>query len=42
MNRVVDPSSQTYQGQISFSMVDPETNEPVGAMTVGVNAESFF
>ena len=37
-----DESSQTYQGQISFTMVDPATNEPVGAMTVGVNAESFF
>jgi hypothetical protein len=37
-----DESSQTYQGQISFSVVDPETSAPVGAMTVGVNAESFF
>ena len=37
-----DESSQTYQGQISFSMVDPATQDVVGAMTVGVNAESFF
>ncbi len=37
-----DESSQTYQGQISFSLVDPDTQAVVGAMTVGVNAESFF
>ena len=37
-----DESSQTYQGQISFSLVDPATNAVVGAMTVGVNAETFF
>lgn len=37
-----DESSQTYQGQISFSLVDPATSSVVGAMTVGVNAESFF
>ena len=37
-----DDSSQSYQGQISFSLVDPSSNEVVGAMTVGVNAEAFF
>ncbi len=37
-----DESSQTYQGQISFSVVDPVSNEVIGAMTVGVNAESLF
>lgn len=37
-----DESSQSYQGQISFSLSDPATNEVVGAMTVGVNAETFF
>ena len=37
-----DDSSQSYQGQISFSLVDPASNEVVGAMTVGVNAEAFF
>ncbi len=37
-----DESSQTYQGQISVSIVDPASNEVVGAMTVGVNAEALF
>lgn len=37
-----DDSTQSYQGQISFSITDPSTNEVVGAMTVGVNAETFF
>lgn len=37
-----DESSQSYQGQISFTLTDPESNEVVGAMTVGVNAETFF
>ncbi|MEM6825530.1 MAG: hypothetical protein AAF566_10495 [Pseudomonadota bacterium] len=37
-----DDSSQSYQGQISFTVVDPNTSEVVGAMTVGVNAEVFF
>lgn len=37
-----DESSQTYQGQISFTLMDPATGEPVGAMTVGLNAEAFF
>ncbi|EPX81854.1 hypothetical protein Salmuc_03093 [Salipiger mucosus DSM 16094] len=34
-----DESSQTYQGQISVTLVDPESGEAIGAMTVGVNAE---
>ncbi|WP_298835795.1 hypothetical protein [uncultured Roseobacter sp.] len=37
-----DESSQTYQGQISVSLTDPETGEVVGAMTIGLNAEAFF
>lgn len=37
-----DESSQTYQGQISLTIVDPATNEVLGAMTVGVNAEALF
>jgi hypothetical protein len=37
-----DESSQTYQGQISFTLTDPATGEPVGAMTVGVNAEALM
>jgi hypothetical protein len=37
-----DESAQAYQGQISFSLTDPETGEVVGAMTIGLNAEAFF
>ena len=37
-----DESSQSYQGQVSFSLVDPETESVVGAMTVGLNAEAFY
>ena len=37
-----DESTQTYQGQISMTIADPSTGEPIGAMTVGVNAESLL
>lgn len=37
-----DESSQTYQGQISISITDPETGELLGAMTVGVDAEALL
>jgi hypothetical protein len=37
-----DESTQTYQGQISLTVTDPETGEPIGAMTVGVNAEALM
>ncbi|MEL7343646.1 MAG: hypothetical protein AAFN59_02165 [Pseudomonadota bacterium] len=37
-----DDSSQTYQGQISMTIEDPATGAPIGALTVGVNAESLF
>lgn len=37
-----DESSQTYQGQISLTIADPDTAEVLGAMTVGVNAEALF
>ena len=37
-----DESSQSYQGQISLSIVDPASQEVVGAMTVGVDAEALF
>ncbi|MEL6644959.1 MAG: hypothetical protein AAFQ79_13585 [Pseudomonadota bacterium] len=36
-----DESSQSYQGQISIAIVDPGSQEVVGAMTVGVDAESL-
>lgn len=37
-----DESSQTYQGQISLVIVDPESETPIGAMTIGVNAEALL
>ena len=37
-----DESSQSYQGQISISLTDPESGEVIGAMTIGLNAEAFF
>ncbi|MEP2642238.1 hypothetical protein [Roseobacter sp.] len=37
-----DESSQTYQGQVSVSLTDPDTGAVVGAMTIGLNAEAFF
>ena len=38
----LDESTQQYQGQVSLTIVDPDTGEPIGAMTVGVNAESLL
>lgn len=38
----LDESSQQYQGQISMTIVDSDTGQPVGAITVGVNASSLF
>ena len=37
-----DESTGTYQAQISLTLVDPATGTPIGAMTVGVNAEALF
>lgn len=37
-----DESTQTYVGQVSLSITDPETGDLVGAMTVGLNAEALF
>lgn len=37
-----DESSQTYQGQISLTIADPTTGQAIGAMTVGVDAESLL
>lgn len=34
-----DESSQAYQAQVSFTITDPKTGLPVGAMTVGLNAD---
>lgn len=37
-----DESTQMYQGQISLTIVDPSTGQPIGAMTVGVDAEALL
>ncbi len=37
-----DESAQSYQGQISISLTDPETGEVVGAMTIGLDIEAFL
>jgi len=37
-----DESTQSYQAQVSFTISDPVTHQPVGAMTVGLNAEQLF
>ncbi len=37
-----DESSQTYQSQLSVTIVDPETQAPLGALTVGINPEALF
>ncbi len=37
-----DDSTQSYLGQISITIVDPTTGKPIGAMTVGIDAESLL
>lgn len=37
-----DESSQTYQAQISFTLVDPATGAPIGAMTVAVDGAALL
>jgi hypothetical protein len=37
----LDESSQRYQGQISVTLVDPETGEAIGAVTIGVDAQAL-
>ena len=37
----LDESSQTYQVQVSFTVSDVETGAPIGAETLGLNAEAF-
>lgn len=36
-----DESTQTFQSQLSLPVVDPETGEVIGAVTVGVNVDMF-
>lgn len=37
-----DESSQSYQAQISFTLTDPASGAPIGAMTVGIDAEALM
>jgi hypothetical protein len=37
-----DESTQTYQGQLSVAITDPDTGAVIGAITVGLNAEMLF
>ncbi|SMX45113.1 cache domain-containing protein [Maliponia aquimaris] len=37
-----DESSQTYQAQISVTITDPASGAPIGAMTVGIDAETLM
>ncbi|MDD8023222.1 MAG: hypothetical protein PHX82_08960 [Paracoccaceae bacterium] len=36
-----DESTQTYQLQVSFTVINPATGAPIGAMTVALDAESL-
>ena len=36
-----DESTQMLQTQISLSIKDPDTNEVIGAITVGVNVDAL-
>lgn len=36
-----DDSSQTYQAQVSFAVVDPATGLAIGAVTVGLDADAM-
>ncbi len=36
-----DESTQSYQAQMSITITDPATGEPIGAMTIGVNADAL-
>lgn len=37
-----DDSTSAFQSQVSGTIVDPETGEPIGAITVGVNVETLL
>ncbi len=37
-----DESTQTFQSQLSMSIVDPATGEVIGAITVGVNIDALM
>jgi hypothetical protein len=37
-----DESAQVFQAQVSFTLVDPATGAPIGAVTVGVDVEQLL
>ena len=37
-----DVSTQSYQGQVSVAVTDPDSGRAIGAITVGLNAEMLF
>lgn len=37
-----DESTQTYQVQVSMAIADPDTGVAIGAVTFGIDAQSFF
>jgi C4-dicarboxylate-specific signal transduction histidine kinase len=37
-----DESAQSYQSQVSMTLVDPRSNQPIGAITIGLNADALF
>ncbi len=37
-----DESTQRYQAQISLTIMDPTTNQPIGAMTIGIDPEALM
>ena len=38
----LDQSTQTVQGQVSMTIVDPATGAPIGAITVGINLTALM
>jgi len=38
----LDESTQRYQAQISLTITDPATGQPIGAMTVGIDADALM
>ncbi len=38
----LDESTQRYQGQVSVTLTDPATGQPIGAITIGIDAEALM
>lgn len=36
-----DESTQTYQSQLSLPILDPASQQPIGAITIGINVEAL-